>query len=110
MMESRSKVERAADSAQIAKFYGADPCAALERYGGQEMEFNGAVTQCQKSYDSHANLWAVWIDVKDIYVIGYLQAAIHVGKEITMSGTCAGFRDGPKAAMVLDPAKIIESF
>ena len=106
MMESRSKVERAADPAQIAKLYYADPRVALERYGGQEMEFNGTVVQCQKSYDSRPNLWAVWINVKNIDVIVYFRGAIHVGEEITVRGTCAGFQDGSRVTVVLNPAKI----
>ena len=106
MMESRPKVGFAADTAKIARLYGADPGAALERYGGQQMEFRGTVVQCQKTYGSHANPWAVRVNVKEIDVIIYLPGAIHAGREITIDGTCVGFQCESRVAVVLDPAAI----
>ena len=106
MMESRPKVGFATDSAKIARLYSADPVAALERYGGQEMEFRGMAVKCQKAYDSHENPWAVWVKVKDIDVIGYLRGAIHIDREITINGTCVGFRYDSRVAVVLDQATV----
>ena len=106
MMESRPKVGFATDSAKIVKLYGEDPGGALERYGGQQMEFRGTVVQCQKAYGSRADLWAVWVDAKDIDVVGYLPGAIYVGGEVTMQGTCAGLRSEARVAVELDPATV----
>ena len=106
MMESRPKAGFTTDVAGIARLYGADPGAALEHYAGQQMEFRGTVVQCQKVYDSRANPWAVWVNVEDIDVIGYFRGALRVGKEITIEGTCVGFRCDSRIAVVLDPATV----
>ena len=79
------------------------PAAVLEQYGGQELEFTGVVISCTQAFD---HLWAIWINAGELDVIGYVRHEVPVGQEVTLRGTCVGFRHDPRAAVVMNPAVV----
>ena len=69
---------------QISDFYQSNPIAALEKYGGQGMEFAGPVASCIRTFNQDISVWTVRLDLGYIDVLGYIRHEIPVGQQITI--------------------------
>ena len=80
--------------------------AAIEQYGGKEMEFTGTVISSERPFGIGSSLLAIEIDTGDINVVAYTKEEVTVGQKVTLQGTCVEFRDGEKVVVVLDSTTI----
>ena len=104
----------AATPEEIIDAYHKDPALTLEQYGGQEMEFSGAVISRERAFGRGSSLWIIRINAGDFDVVGYANDEILVGQNVTLRGTCIGFRedwidhDNSRIAVVLDEATVTD--
>ena len=102
IMVSFAAAALAATPAEIADAYRQNSAAALEQYGGQEMEFTGTVVSCKRLFNHKTKLWALQIDAGEIDAVGYVREAVPVGQEFTLHGTCSKIRNDSKVTVVLN--------